>query len=112
MPISPRYRDLISLFPQFLPVRRRGWAGLQDVLQSSGLERPHFFLLMALVQETDPGEMLSRQEMESRLFNPYSTIHTFFPTFRTFTQTEYRFFHRAVPKEIRSADGPTQDVRP
>jgi hypothetical protein len=78
MPISQRYRDLVSLFPHFLPVRRRGWAGLQDVLQSSGLERPHFFLLMALVQETDLSEKLSRQQMESQLFNPYSTFNPIF----------------------------------
>src|SRR5205085_1732911 len=78
MPISQKYRDLVSLFPQFLTVRRRGWAGLQGILQSSGLERPHFFLLMALVQETDPGEKLSRQEMENRLFNPYSTFNPIF----------------------------------
>lgn len=78
MPISQRCRDLVSLFPQFLTVRRRGWAGLQDFLQSSGLERPHFFLLKALVEETNPGEKLSRQEIESRLFNPSTTFNPIF----------------------------------
>src|SRR5713101_1740553 len=33
----------------------------------------------------------------------------FYPTFRTFTPTDYRFSHRAVPRELRSANGPTQD---
>lgn len=78
MSISQKQRDLVSLFPQFLTARRRGWAGLQDFLQSSGLERPHFFLLKALVEETDPGEKLSRQEIESRLFNPYATFNQIF----------------------------------
>ncbi len=78
MPFSQRYHDLVSLFPQFLTVRRRGWAGLQDILQSTGLERHHFFLLRALVEETDPGEKLNREEMESRLFNPYSTFNPIF----------------------------------
>ena len=78
MLISQRHRDLVSLFPRFLTARRRKWAGLQDALQCSGLERPHFFLLMALVQETDPGEKLSQQEMENQLFNPYSTSNLIF----------------------------------
>ncbi|HLZ56518.1 MAG TPA: hypothetical protein VKR06_06175 [Ktedonosporobacter sp.] len=75
MLISPRHRDLVSLFPQFLSVRRRGWKGLQAILQLNQLERPAFFLLMALVQETDPGQPLSQEEMASQLFNPYSTFY-------------------------------------
>ena len=78
MPIPQKYRDLVSLFPQFLTVRRRKWAGLQDILQASGLERPQFFLLKAIVEETNPGEQLSRQQLESRLFNPYATFNPIF----------------------------------
>ena len=33
------------------------------------------------------------------------------PTFRTFSQTDGRFSHRAVPRELRSVDEPLQDVR-
>ena len=51
---------------------------MQDILQLSDLERPQFFLLRAIVEETDPGEQLSRQEMESRLFNPYATFNPIF----------------------------------
>ncbi len=78
MPLSQRYHDLILLFPQFLTARRRGWTGLQSILQASGLERPHFFLLRAIVEETNPEEKLSRQEMEGQLFNPYSTFNLIF----------------------------------
>jgi hypothetical protein len=35
-------------------------------------------LLRELIQETDPGERLTRQEMESRLFNPYPTFNPIF----------------------------------
>lgn len=75
MSISPRYRDLVSLFPRFLKLQPFGWKGAEHILQSSGLQLPALLLLRALVQETDPGEMLSRHEMDSRLFNPYSTFH-------------------------------------
>ena len=33
------------------------------------------------------------------------------PTSRSFSQTDCRFFRRAVPKELRSVDGPTPDAR-
>ena len=49
--------------------RRTKWKGLQNILQSSQLDRPAFFLLMALVQETNPGETLSQQEMEMELLD-------------------------------------------
>ena len=32
------------------------------------------------------------------------------PTFRSFSRTEYRFFHRAVPKELRSTAAPTPNA--
>ena len=78
MSISPKYHDLVSLFPRFLKLQPFGWKGAEHILQSSGLEGPALILLLNLVQETDPGEMLSRQEMESRLFNPYPTLHPIF----------------------------------
>jgi hypothetical protein len=89
MLISQSYRDLVSLFPQFLTARRRKWVGLQNILQSSGLGRPHFFLLMALVQETDPGKALSREEMGSRLFNPYSTFNPSFDDLQLLMEKGY-----------------------
>jgi hypothetical protein len=89
MPVSPRYRDLVSLFPRFLTVRRRQWTGLLDILHSSKLDRPAFFLLMALVQETDPGQALSRKEMESQLFNPYSTFNPIFDSLPLLLEREY-----------------------
>ena len=89
MSISPRYGDIVSLFPRFLGCRPFGWKGFQYMLQVSGLERPAFFLLRALVQETDAGEMLSRQEMESRLFNPYSTFHPIFDSLPSLLEKGY-----------------------
>jgi Helix-turn-helix family len=81
MPISARYPELVSLLPRFLHLQPFGWEGPRDLLQSERFELPGQFpavmLLRELVRETDPGEPLSRQEMERRLFNPYATIHTF-----------------------------------
>src|SRR5437588_3105094 len=88
MSISPRYRDLVSLFPRFLHLQPFGWKGSQDILQS-GLQLPALLLLRALVQETDPGEMLSQQEMESRVFNPYSTFHPIFDSFPSLLDQGY-----------------------
>jgi len=42
MSISPRYGDIVSLFPRFLGCRPFGWKGFQYMLQVSGLERPAF----------------------------------------------------------------------
>lgn len=74
MSISPGYRDLVPLFPRFLKCQPFGWKGTHHI-HTSGLEHPALILLRDLVRETDPGEMLSRQEMESRLFNPYATFN-------------------------------------
>src|SRR6266700_4915560 len=32
------------------------------------------------------------------------------PTFRSFSQTDYRFVHRAAPRELRSADAEAEDA--
>lgn len=72
---TPQHHAIVALFPQILFSRRRKWQGLQDVLSASGLERPALFLLVAIVQETDPGTALSREELEKRLFNPYATLY-------------------------------------
>ena len=88
MSISPRYRDLVSLFPRFLKLQPFGWKGSQDILQS-GLQLPALLLLRALVQETDPAEMLSRHEMDSRLFNPYSTFNPIFDSLPSLLEKGY-----------------------
>lgn len=77
MSTSPNYHDLVPLLPRFLHIQPFGWKGTPLMLQS-GLQHPVLLLLRDLVWETDPGEMLSRQEMESQMFNPYSTFHPFF----------------------------------
>ena len=88
MSISPGYRDLVSLFPRFLKLQPFGWKGSQDILQS-GLQLPALLLLRALVQETDPGEMLSRHEIDSRLFNPYSTFNPIFDSLPSLLEKGY-----------------------
>ena len=88
MSISPVYRDIVSLFPSFLSLRPFGWQGSQDILQS-GLQFPALLLLRDLVQETDAGETLSRQETESQLFNPYSTFHPIFDNLPSLLEKGY-----------------------
>src|SRR5437588_1778898 len=88
MSISPKYHDLVLLFPRFLKLQPFGWKGSQDILQS-GLQLPALLLLRAIVQETDPGELLTRQEMESRVFNPYSTFHPIFDSFPSLLERGY-----------------------
>jgi hypothetical protein len=90
--ISPRHRDLVLLFPQFLMVRHHGWTGLPHWLQTSGLELPILILLRDLVWETDPEEALSRQEIESRLFNPYSTFNPIFDNLPLLVEKGYLFY--------------------
>ena len=78
MSLSPVYHDLVSLFYRFLRLQPFGWEGPRNMLQSERLQLPALLLLRDLVKETDPGEMLTRQEMESRLFNPYPTFNPIF----------------------------------
>lgn len=66
------HRALVALLPQFLQRRRVGWSG--QPMEQSGLERPAFFLLMAIVRELDPGTSTTYAELLANLFNPYSTI--------------------------------------
>jgi hypothetical protein len=73
--IHTRRRVLVDLFPQFLMRRRRGWTGIQELLERAQLTRPALFLLRAIVEETAPGERLSRTELCARLFNPYNTVY-------------------------------------
>lgn len=68
---DPR-RELVALLPQYLPRRRRGWPGAP--LEQSGLERPAFFLLQAIVRELDVDASASEDELLRNLFNPYSTV--------------------------------------
>ncbi|HEY0734447.1 MAG TPA: hypothetical protein VGD69_06050 [Herpetosiphonaceae bacterium] len=72
--VEERRRTIVSLFPQFLQRRRRGWRGIEAFLEQARLERPQLFLLREIVQETDPDEALSLADLRARLFNPYSTI--------------------------------------
>lgn len=65
-------RALVALLPHFLQRRRVGWPG--QPIQQSGLERPAFFLLMAIVRELDPGISATYADLLASLFNPYSTI--------------------------------------
>jgi helix-turn-helix protein len=88
MSISARDHDFVSLFYRLLRLRPFGWEGCSDMLQS-GLPFPALLLLRELVQDTDPGEMLSRQEMESRLFNPYPTLHPYFDHLPALLQAGY-----------------------
>jgi len=76
MTMADNRRALVDLLPQFLTKATRGWGGLSPLLESSGLERPAFFLLRALVQERDAGDGMTRAEMWTDLFNPYSTIRS------------------------------------
>jgi hypothetical protein len=55
----------------------------------SGLQHPALLLLRDLVRETDPGEMLSRQDMESQMFNPYSTLHSIFDNLPSLVEKAY-----------------------
>ena len=88
MSISPRYHDLVSLFPRFLRLQPFGWKGSQDILQY-GLQLTALLLLRGIVQETDSGEMLSRQEMETRVFNPYSTFRPIFDNLPSLLEQGY-----------------------
>lgn len=72
--VEERRRTLVSLFPQFLQRRRRGWRGIEAFLEQARVERPGLFLLREMVQETEPDEALSLVDLRARLFNPYSTI--------------------------------------
>ncbi|HEY0607165.1 MAG TPA: hypothetical protein VGD58_29870 [Herpetosiphonaceae bacterium] len=72
--VEERRRSIVSLLPQFLQRRRRGWRGIETFLEQARLERPQLFLLREIVQETDPDEALSLSDLRARLFNPYSTI--------------------------------------
>lgn len=76
--LSPVYHGLVSLLYRFLQCRPFGWEGPRNILQSERLQLPALLLLRDLVQETDPGERLTQQEMESWLFNPYPTLHPIF----------------------------------
>lgn len=72
--VEERRRAIVSLMPQFLQRRRRGWREIEAFLQQARLERAQLFLLREMVQETDPDEALSLADLRARLFNPYSTI--------------------------------------
>ncbi len=67
-------RTLVECLPQFLTGALRGWDGLAPLLAAAGLARPAYFLLRALVQERDAGDGITREEMRTDLFNPYSTM--------------------------------------
>lgn len=69
-------RLLVDLLPRFLTGATRGWGGLAPLLESTGLDRPAFFPLRAFVQEQDAGDGMTRAEMQTDLFNPYSTIRS------------------------------------
>jgi hypothetical protein len=71
-----RRRALVDLLPRFLMRRRVGWTGLQDLLAQHELARPEFFLLRAIVEETDAGAGMTYAGLCANLFNPYSTIRT------------------------------------
>jgi hypothetical protein len=70
-------RRLVDLLPQFLKRRRSGFGrgGLQALLEESRLTRPAFFLLRAIVEETDPGVGMTETELRANLFNPYATVN-------------------------------------
>lgn len=85
---SPNYCDLVPLLPRFLHLQPFGWKGT-PLMRQSGLPLPVLLLLRDLVVETDPGEMLSKEEMESRMFNPYSTFHPFFDNVPSLVEEGY-----------------------
>jgi hypothetical protein len=68
---------LVDLLPQFLMRWRSGFGrgGLQLLLEESRLTRPAFFLLRAIVEETDPGVGMTETELRANLFNPYATVN-------------------------------------
>ena len=61
-----------------------------------------------------PYRLLLRQAARSSSLKPdiqeYIYNTSFLLTFRTFSQTDCRFSHKAVPGELRSTDEPLQDV--
>lgn len=71
-------RTLVAQLPLFLQIRRRKWTGLPTFLAESHLDRPAFFLLRALTDETVSGQSLTLQQMQENLFNPYATRFTVF----------------------------------
>ncbi len=74
MPTNDDRHTLVDLLPRYLTVALRGWSGLTTLLDSRGLDRPASFLLRALIQERDAGAGMTEGEMQTDLFNPYSTI--------------------------------------
>jgi hypothetical protein len=74
--LTDHRRTLLDLLPQFLRRRRSGWGGLPTLLQESQLTRPAFFLLRAIVEETDPGVDMTETELRANLFNPYATVNS------------------------------------
>jgi hypothetical protein len=77
-PVRDRRRELVDLFPQFLRRRRQRWAGLAPLLEASELARPDFFLLRAIVEETDRGVSMSDTGLRASLFNPYGIVNPIF----------------------------------
>lgn len=60
---------LITLFPQFLGKRRRGFPGLAPLLAETGLSRPAFFLLVRVAEQPPAGATAE----ELRPGAPYAT---------------------------------------
>lgn len=68
------HRALVSALPQFLRAWSRGWVGIRPLLVEAGLEPPQFFLLRALIQESDPGAGMTEAAMIAHLGNPYTIL--------------------------------------
>ncbi len=66
-------RAIVEQLSLFLQLRRRRWRGLQTLLDEYHLTRPEFFLLRALEGETESRQILTLQQMQEHLFNPYAT---------------------------------------
>jgi len=56
----------------------------------------------------NPGGVLT--QLPDQSFSLIFSQNVLEPTFRSFSQKNYRFFHRAVPKALRPVDGPTPDA--
>ena len=75
-------------------------------LQTGDINCRHGGIARHQQEVTQQVDVQGRDHQES-----FCVAVSFKPTFRSFIQTDCRFFRRAALRELRSADGPTQDVR-
>ncbi len=97
--LVPNQNDLATALDTFL----QRYAGYQ-LVQQTLLEACIHFAKADVEQKACVNDMLG---MLPTLIRGSAS---FDPTFRSFSQTDYRFVHRAAPRELRSADAEAEDA--